>query len=175
MRRNVVVQNGQLFKGSVLAAFLVCCGPTLADRDYPTNDVDASYGKTYAGDLQVCSNHATDDGSGPAVFSWLVELYKEVPLVGLSPLEGNHRAVPVRANVCLKHALTGEPLPIHSQSMQDIIDHCGLLGAGPQPRYAYQQGAGRESSGLSEFDIALIRQFDPKLYQDHCTGCHMRH
>jgi cytochrome c len=169
------VQNGQLLKGAVLAAFLICCGPAQADRDNATNDLGVSYGKTYAGDLHVCSNNATDDGSGPAVFSWLVELYKEAPLAVLSPLEDSQRASPVRANLCLKHALTGEPLPIHTQSMQDIMDHCGLLGAGAQPRYAYQQGAGRESPGLSEFDIALIRQFDPKIYQNHCTGCHMRH
>jgi cytochrome c len=169
------VQNRQLLKGSVLAAFLVCCGPTLADRDNPPNNVGASHGKTYAGDLQVCSNNAADDGSGPAVFSWLVELYKEVPLVSLSPLEDGQRAVPLRANLCLKHALTGEPLPIHSESMQDILDHCGLLSASQQARYAYQQEASQESPRLSELDMALVRQFDQKLYQDHCTGCHIRY
>ena len=59
--------------------------------------------------------------------------------------------------------------------MQDIIDHCGLLGAGLQPRYAYQQGAGQEASRLIELDIAVLRQFDPKIYQDHCIGCHIRY
>jgi cytochrome c len=169
------VQNGQLLKCSVLAACLFCCGPALAERDNPPTDVGASYGKTYVGDLQVCSNNAADDGSGPAVFSWLVDLYKEAPVAVLSLLEDSQRAAPLRANVCLKHALTGEPLPIHSQSMQDILDHCGLLVPSQQPRYAYQQGASQESPRLSEFDMALIRQFDPKLYQARCTGCHIRH
>jgi cytochrome c len=169
------VQNDQLLKGLVLAACLVCSGPTLADRDNSPNDVGtASYSTTYAGSPQVCRRNAADEGRGPALFSWLADLYREAPLAVLSPLEDSQRAVPLRANVCLKHALTGEPLPIHSESMQDILDHCGLLNASQQPRYAYQQGAGQPSSGLSDLDMALIRQFDQKMYQVHCTGCHIR-
>jgi cytochrome c len=170
-----VVQNGQLLKGSVLAACLVCSGPTLADRDKPLrNALAASYGTTYVGSPQVCTPNMADDGSRPAVFSWLVDLYKEASLAVLRPREDSRRAVPLRANVCLKHALTGEPLPIHSESLQDILDHCGLLNASQQPRYAYQQGAGQKSSGLSELDRALIQQFDQKMYQARCTGCHIR-
>lgn len=172
------MQNGQLLRGSVLAACLVCSGPTLADRDSPPNDAGAaSYGKTYGGSPQVCgsSSSAADDGSGPAVFLWLADLYREAPRAVPSPLEDSPRAVPLRANLCLKHALTGEPLPIHSQSMQDIMEHCGLLVTSQQPRYAYPQGASQESPALSELDRALIRQFDPKLYQAHCTGCHRRY
>ena len=85
--------------------------------------------------------------------------------------------MPIRVNLYLKHALIGEPLPVRSQTMQDLIDHCGLLGASLQPRDAYQQGAGQEASRLSDLEIALIRQrqFEPKIYQDHCNGCHIRY
>jgi cytochrome c len=170
-----VVQNGQLLKGSVLAACLVCSGLTLADREKPLRNAHAaSYGTTYVGSPQVCTRNTADDGSGPAVFSWLVDLYREAPLAVLSPREDSQRAVPLRANLCLKHALTGEPLPIHSESLQDILDHCGLLSASQQSRYAYQQGAGPQSSGLSELDRALLQQFDQKMYQARCTGCHIR-
>jgi cytochrome c len=167
------VHNGQLLKASVFAACLVCPVPTLADRDTPPNDVRAFYNTSYADAPQICHIGAAEDGSGFAAFSWLIDLYKEAPLVVLNPLEVG--AKPPRANVCLQYALSGEPLPIHTQSMQDIMDHCGLLDAGLQPRYAYQQEASQQSSGLSELDMALIRRLDPKIYQAHCTGCHIRY
>ena len=93
----------------------------------------------------------------------------------LGPLEDTCGALPIRANVCLQRSLTGEALPVNSQSMQDITDYCGLLGTGLQPRYASHQVSGQQSSGLTESALALIRQIDPKIYQDHCTSCHIRY
>jgi hypothetical protein len=136
----------------------------------------ASYGQTYADGSKPCSNHSIDEASGLAVFSWLFELRKEVAMPVSNRLDDKLLDVPTGANVCLENALTGEPLPIHNQSMQDIIDYCGLLNASNEPpRYALQQATGQEVAQLSASDWALLRQFDPKLYQDHCTGCHIRH
>jgi hypothetical protein len=138
-----------------------------------------SKGETYAGDLPSCSNIETYEGSGLAVFTWLADLYRQPPLMVLSQVvpivDSSQRTEPPRANLCLQHALTGEPLPIHSQSMRDIMEHCGLLNASEPSRFAYQQEARQESPGLSEMDRVFIRQFDQKLFQDHCTGCHSRY
>jgi len=67
-------------------------------------------------------------------------------------------ALPPPGNQCLKRALAGETTPVNSQSMQDIMDYCGLLEIGqPQPNGA--------ASPLP----------DQAIYRNQCTSCHLNY
>ena len=196
--------SAQLLKSSVLAAAMICAGTALAGRASQPDDSlghDApSYqgpelarlkqsapaaeinkrtakGKSTVAKHLVCSRgSAADDGSGPNTFAWLLDLSGEAfPVASMSPIEGIARALPVRASSCLELALTGETPPVNSRSMQDIIDHCGLLETVLPPGYSYQPVSGQASNGLSRVDLAANPQLNQRVYPNYCTSCHGRY
>lgn len=123
------MQHGRLLKLSILTAVLASSGPALARRGAPAEDIHASVAAYQKGAPESSSTRARQ-----------------------------RSALPLRGNECLEHALAGETMPINSQSMQDIIDHCGLLGT-DQPRRG----------------IAADPQPDQVTYRNHCTRCHLNY
>jgi hypothetical protein len=141
--------NGQLFTFSILAASLVCSSPALAERPANPTDLEA---------FNVAS-------------------YQAPVRVAYSPRESRSRALPalpiqLRGNACLKSALAVEPLPVSSRSMQDILDHCGLLGDDMQSGVSSQPVSGKEPSALPVLVVAAAAHPDQQVHANNCTACH---
>lgn len=123
------MQHGRLLKLSILTAVLASSDPALARRSAPAEDIHASVAASREGAPESSSTRARQRST-----------------------------LPLRSNECLEQALVGETMPVNSQSMQDILDHCGLLGTGqPQQR------------------IAADPQPDQVIYHNHCTRCHLNY
>lgn len=138
------VQNGQLFTFTILAASLVCSSPALAERGGQPADSDAFYAAFYQAPIRVAYN----------------------------PRENRSRALPLRGNACLQSALAGEPLPVNSRSMQDIIEHCGLLGSDLQTGASLQPVSSQQASALPRRALAADAPHDPTIHATDCTSCH---
>jgi hypothetical protein len=141
------LQNGQLFTFSILAASLVCSSPALAERAANPSDLEA----------------------------YTVAFYQAPVRVAYSPRERLSRALPVlplqlRGNACLQSALAVERLPVTSRSMQDILDHCGLLGDDMQSGASPQPASGKDSSA-SPVLVAAAHP-DQQVHANNCTSCH---
>ncbi|MEO5659042.1 MAG: hypothetical protein ABIQ90_04485, partial [Polaromonas sp.] len=95
-----------------------------------------------------------------------------IPVIN-TPLQNRYRALPLRSNACLERALVGEPSPVNSQLMRDIIDYCGLLGTGLQPGYSYRRAVGQQSFEPAMINRVADSQPDLKVYANHCTSCHL--
>jgi cytochrome c len=80
--------------------------------------------------------------------------------------------VQLRGNACLKSALAVEPLPVSSRSMQDILDHCGLLGDDLQSGASPQPLSGKDSSALPVLVTAAAAHPDQQVHANNCTSCH---
>jgi cytochrome c len=144
--KNGGLQNGQLFTYSLLAASLVCSSPALAERPAHTADLAA----------------------------YSVASYQTPVRVAYSPRERLSRAMSLqlRGNACLQSALAVERLPVSSRSMQDILDHCGLLGDDMQSGAFPQPASGKESSTLPVLVAAAAVHPDPQVHANNCTSCH---
>ena len=141
------VQNGQLFTFSILAASLVCSSPALAER----------------------ADYATDSEA------YNVASYQAPVRVVFSPRESLSRALPllqVRGNACLQSALAVEPLPVSSRSMQDVLDHFGLLGDDMQSGASRQPVSNRESSAVPALVAVAVAHTDQQVHANNCTSCH---
>lgn len=138
------VQGGQLFTFSILAASLVCSSPALADIGAYPADSNAYYAASYQAPIRVA----------------------------YSPRENLPRSLPVLGNACLQSALAGEPLPVNSQSMQDILEHCGLLGAGLQAGASYPPVSGLQASALPVLAVLAGAPHDQMIRATDCTSCH---
>jgi cytochrome c len=146
-------------------------GQALVDGAYKILGVESS--RRTADGASSARSKPNNDGNPPDALSRLGTMLKEAIPVINTPLQNRYRALPVRSNPCLERALAGEPLPVNSQSMRDIIDYCGLLGTGLQPGYSYRQALGQESADPAMIDMVADAQHDPKVYANHCTSCHL--
>jgi hypothetical protein len=143
------LQGGQLFTFSILAASLVCSSPALAERAANPTDLE---------DYTVAS-------------------YQALIRVVYNPRESLSRALPsfpqqLRGNACLKSALAVERLPVSSRSMQDILDHCGLLGDDMQSGAPRQPVSGKETSPLPVLVAAAATHPDQQVHANNCSSCH---
>lgn len=143
------LQNGQLFTFSILAASLVCASPALAERAAEAADWQA----------------------------YNVASYQAPVRVAYSPRESLSRALPVlplqlRGNACLQSALAFEPLPVSSRSMQDILDHCGLLGDDMQSGASRRPVPDKASSALPALVAAAAAHPEQQVHANNCTSCH---
>ncbi|NMM06454.1 hypothetical protein [Polaromonas sp.] len=130
-----------------MAASLVCSSPALAER----------------------ADYATDSQA------YNVASYQAPVRVVFSPRESLSRALPLlqlRGNACLQSALAVEPLPVSSRSMQDILDHCGLLGDDMQSGASRQPVSNRESSAVPALVAAAAAHPDQQVHANNCTICH---
>jgi hypothetical protein len=141
--------NGQLFTFSILAASLVCSSPALAERAANEADLEAYKVATYQAPIRVA-------------YSPRASLARALPTL---PLQ-------LRGNACLQSALAVERLPVSSRSMQDILDHCGLLGDDMQLGASGQPVSDRESSALPVLVAAAATHPDPQVHANNCTSCH---
>ena len=148
--KNGSLQSGQLFTFSILAASLVCSSPALADRSAHLADLDG----------------------------YKVASYQPPIRVAYSPRESLSRALPtlpllqIRGNACLQSALAVEPLPVSSRSMQDILDHCGLLGDDMQSGASRQPVSNRESYAVPALVAVAVAHTDQQVHAYNCTSCH---
>ena len=141
------VQNGQLFTFTILAASLVCSSPALADRGAHPADSDAYF---------AASSQA----------------YSAPIRVAYNPRENRSRALPARGNACLQSALAGEPLPVNSRSMQDIIEHCGLLGSDLQTGASLQPVSSQPAAASALLAVLADAPHDPTIHATDCASCH---
>ena len=145
--KNGGLQSGQLFTFSILAASLVCSSPALAERAAKPAELEAYNVASYQAPVRVAYN----------------------------PRESLSRALPLlllRGNVCLQSALAVEPLPVSSRSMQDILDHCGLLGDDMQSGAPSQPVSGKETSAVPALVAAAATHPDQQVHANNCTSCH---
>lgn len=143
------LQGGQLFTFSILAASLVCSSPALAERADKPADLEAYNVASYQAPIRVAYN----------------------------PRENLSRALPsfpqqLRGNACLQSALAVERLPVSSRSMQDILDHCGLLGDDMQSGAYRQPESSKESSAMPALLAAAATHPDQQVHANNCTSCH---
>jgi hypothetical protein len=142
--------NGQLFTFSLLAASLVCSSPAQAER------------AAYPADLE----------------DYKVASYQAPVRVAYSPRQNLSRVMPplpllqLRGNACMQSALAVERLPVSSRSMQDILDHCGLLGDDMQLGAPRQPVSGKETSALPALVAAAATHPDQQVHANNCTSCH---
>jgi hypothetical protein len=147
--RSAGLQNGQLFTFSILAASLVCSSPALAERAANPADLEAYNVASYQAPIRVA----------------------------YSPRETRSRALSslplqLRGNACLQSALAVERLPVSSRSMQDILDHCGLLGDDMQSGTSPQPASSKGSSALPVLVAATATHPDQQVHANNCTSCH---
>jgi hypothetical protein len=141
--------NGQLFTFSVLAASLVCASPALAEQTAHPVNVGAYKVAAYQAPLRIAYN----------------------PRASLS------HALPtlppqLRGNACLQSALAVERRPVNTRSMQDILDHCGLLGDDMQSAASQKPASGNEFSALPVLVAAAVPRPDQQVHANNCTSCH---
>jgi hypothetical protein len=147
--KNGGLYNGQLFTFSILAASLVCSSPALAERAANPADLEAYKVATYQAPIRVAYN----------------------------PRESRSRALPaaplqLRGNACVKSVLAVERLPVSSRSMQDILDHCGLLGDDMQSGASRQPVPDKDASALPVLVAAAAAHPDQQVHANNCTSCH---
>lgn len=147
-------------------------GKALFDSAYKILGGDYNSSSTANGKSSV-RNKPEKNGNPPDALSRLGGMFQEAIPVINTLLQNRYRALPLRSNACLERALAGEPLPVNSQSMRDIIDYCGLLGTGLQPGYSIRPESSQESDDLSGLNTAVESQRDQKVYANHCSSCHL--
>lgn len=134
--------------------------------------VRASNGKPYVGNRLACVNCHMDNGTRPNASPWVVGKLKYASPGVFNARENTYRDLPVRINGCFERSMAGEPLPVDSQSMQDIVSYFGFLATGLQPGYSYKQVPGQDFPKLPTLATAANPQRGAAIYQDSCKSCH---
>ena len=134
--------------------------------------VRASNGLPYVGNKLSCTNCHMGDGTQPNASPLIVVAQKYAAPGLFNSRSNNLLDVPGRVNGCFERSLVGQPLPLDSQWMTDIVAYIDFLGTGVQPGYTSTQVPGQGFPSVA----LLTRAADPvrgkEIFTGNCASCH---
>jgi len=132
----------------------------------------AANGLPYVGNKLACTSCHMGDGTQPNASPLIVVAKKYAAPGVFSARENALRDVPVRVNGCFERSLAGEPLPVDSPWMKDIVAYLDFLGTGIQPGYTSTQVPGQMYPAVAKLTRAADAVRGAEIYRDNCRNCH---